>query len=543
MKTPKDILIWLRDVAKNNKIQQKLNYHSLSLWWFFESTLTYFIYDILQNRKHTSPTNSILKYLAFIPGYYYIYLILRILPRVTWGKLVEGDYKKRRDNHRRVMAISYSGYWKRVDIPQLKGKVADHDTMLGAITHSLRNCEFDLVSLDIDSSLFFDLPTMLEKRYTWKPVEKYLSFSAIKAAFKAVTYYNKERNKLIKSEAFTNSLDYNSTPLAASLKRELIKIFGGYAFEAVLYIEIMREAIRSEKPDLILITYEYGLLGRAAVFAGKLEGVPTLALQHGNLSQNHIGYIHSKEEISPKLTPEHCPLPDKTAVSGPWYKKILIEYGNYPTDSIEVTGQPRYDFLGQADMVFDRQAYCQKNGLRNQKTIVLICTQPMLSLHLRDIIIEFNKLPDIQIVIKPHPLEKKRQLEKLIWPNSKNVLVLPENSNTYESIYSCDLMLALFSTTITEALMLNKPVIIVNLTGQANPMTYVESKVALNVSKIEELGKTINDVLHGVSIGEELAKARNDFIYEHCYKMDGKATDRVIETISDLIAIAKLKQL
>ena len=444
----------------------------------------------------------------------------------------------------KVIVASYSGYWKRVATGKSENKALDQDVILGDITTALRRERFNVIALDRGSSRPADLKKVIEKRGLWKPVETYLTPGIIRNAFEASRRYHKEWSHLKDSQEFINSLNYNEISLYSSLKGEFKKIFEGHASEAVLFIELMRRIIKIEKPDLILTTDEYDLFGRAAVIAGKLWGVPTLAIQHGNISPDHVGYIHTKDEISDEIAPEYCPLATKTAVYGPWPKKVLVEDCNYPEGSVVVTGQARYDTLARADKIFSRENFCERYGLDAGNKIALICTQafPVFEeriVFLKSILKALKEFPEIQIVIKPHPNENEEWCKEIVEEQKASVSILPKRSNTYEAIYACDIMLAFFSTTITEALILNKPVVVVNLTGRLDPMPYVESGAALGSYREEDIEPAIRKALYDENIREKLRNVRTKFVHEHCYKIDGKGSERVVRLIGEII---KLKE-
>lgn len=88
------------------------------------------------------------------------------------------------------------------------------------------------------------------------------------------------------------------------------------------------------------------------------------------------------------------------------------------------------------------------------------------------------------------------------------------------------------STTGMEAVALNKPVIVVNLTGRPDPVEYVKERVALGVYKEEDLKPAVEQLLRDDS---ELAKNRKKYVEKYLYKIDGKATERIINLIKEVI--------
>ena len=113
-----------------------------------------------------------------------------------------------------------------------------------------------------------------------------------------------------------------------------------------------------------------------------------------------------------------------------------------------------------------------------------------------------------------------------------NAVVTPKSSDTYEQLFVCDLMIARHSTTAMEAVALNKPVIILNLSGEPDPVEYVKEGVASGVYKAEDLKPTIEKLLKDDS---ELAKNRKSYIEKYLYKIDGNASERIVKLIERII--------
>ena len=83
-----------------------------------------------------------------------------------------------------------------------------------------------------------------------------------------------------------------------------------------------------------------------------------------------------------------------------------------------------------------------------------------------------------------------------------------------------------------EAVILNKPVIILNLSGDPDRVNYVHEGVALGVYDPANLPATVEKILDDSSI---LHEKREDYIKKYLYKVDGKATERVVSLIKPLL--------
>lgn len=549
MESHKDVLTWLKYVSRKYSLPGRLNYKHISLWWFNEFPLSVFIADTLSDRMRKSAYSTFKRYLYRLPFLVTLYFLVKAVLLFVVGKLIIRKRAVESGGGAGIMAVSYNVLWRPHPVLVEGGDSISRDAILGDIITRLRHNQTNVVALYEDASLLVDFKTMTEKNRAekglWKPIETYLTFNIIKTALRASRRYKKEWGKLKNNPGFVESLEYKGMPLFDLLKDYFRVIFGPNTFAQVLFIELMERAIELEKPVLLLIAGETLSLGKAAVIAGKLKGVPALAIQHGNINPEYPEYLLAKEEVSPEIAPEYCPLPDKTAVYGPWTKKVLVEDCNYPGEAVVVTGQPRYDTLAKADEIFSKEEFCQKHGLDLDKKIALVCTEnlPIFEeniIFLRGILKARKELPGVQVVIKPHHAERGKWYEKLAGEEGADALILPKKFNTYLAMYACDVMLAFFSTTITEAAILDKPVVVVNLAGKPDPMPYVESGVAVGAYRQEDIAPAIRDTLYNKEVMLKLARARKGFIYEHAYIQDGRATERVAELIKQMLAGGKL---
>lgn len=291
------------------------------------------------------------------------------------------------------------------------------------------------------------------------------------------------------------------------------------------------------KPKVFFTICEYGPEQYMGIAAAKKLGIKTVALQHGVIHPSHNGYYHLLENVS--KTDEdftNYVLPDITCVQGEYEKRILLKYG-YPKEKVVVTGQPRYDLLYYADKIYDKKQIFKQLELDAHKKLIVWTTQTHgLSLeenkkNIAAIYSAVKTLKNVQLVIKLHPGEDQRAaLYKK--DESFNPIIKGKGMDTYALLYACDLMVTRHSTTAMEAVALNKPVIILNLSREPDPVEYVKEGVALGVYKKEDLKTAIEKLLKD---DYELAKNRKKYIEKYLYKIDGKATERVVNLIEEMI--------
>lgn len=289
--------------------------------------------------------------------------------------------------------------------------------------------------------------------------------------------------------------------------------------------------------------YEYGIFELSLIVAGKKQNIPVLAVQHGIITPSHDGYMHSKDELSTNgsIKSPYYPIPDITAVFGPYYNDILTNLSTYPENSVVVTGQPRYDILYHAHEMYNKEQFLERYNIPKNHKIVLWTTQCHAfsdeenNANSRAIFGALENLADVTLILKQHPGEGEKYTDMIMDALKDyhiNVIILPRDSDTYEQLTVCDLLIVKKSTTAMEAVALNKPVIVLNLSGKPDVIDYVEEGVALGVYKENDLSIAIEKLLKDDS---ELADNRESYVGKYLYKIDGKSTERVVQLIKKMV--------
>ena len=231
--------------------------------------------------------------------------------------------------------------------------------------------------------------------------------------------------------------------------------------------------------------------------------------------------------------------PDYFLASGKFFGKVKEDNG--AAEKVFVTGLPRYDVLHDAKDLYSKSKFLNRFGLQHGQKIVLWCTQCHVfsdeenRINLEAMLGALKRLKSVTLIIKQHPAEDQKYTElikRYIDDCSVSAMILPKDSDIYELLYVCDLMVTRHSTTTMEAIALNKPVIILNLSGNPDPVEYVEEGVAIGVYVTEDLKSGIERLLENDS---ELEANRERYIERYLYKIDGKATERVMDLLKDIL--------
>ena len=234
----------------------------------------------------------------------------------------------------------------------------------------------------------------------------------------------------------------------------------------------------------------------------------------------------------------------KIAVAGDSCKNTLVSQG-VDASRIIVTGQPRFDELFQKNL--NEEMYLNLGIDKNKKTILLthahfveagMWSQEEEDIFLSSIIRASSKVPNSQLIIKLHPWQDVNSYLRFL-EGSKNIILCGEDTDIYALINLCDVLLTVLSTTALEALIADKPVIIIDLFGELES-PYVQSGAAIGAYKEEDIASAIDRALYNKEVRKNLAEARGKFVYEHAYKQDGKASKRVADLIIRMVKESKV---
>lgn len=208
---------------------------------------------------------------------------------------------------------------------------------------------------------------------------------------------------------------------------------------------------------------------------------------------------------------------------------------------VKVIGQPRYDSLFHINKLYSKTQIFSKYHINPSHKIILWTTQ-FTAMDDEEIILTFDTVfstlkdfKNITLIIKQHPGEShnhRKLIKTYLHKYHLNAVLPPKNSDTFEFLHICDCMISKSSTTITEAIILNKPVIVLNLGKTSDMQDYVQEGVAIGVYIESNLKPAIEKLIF---CGDESMIYRNSFIQNYVYKFDGMATNRVLQFINNLL--------
>ncbi len=301
----------------------------------------------------------------------------------------------------------------------------------------------------------------------------------------------------------------------------------------LMYYEVFKKIFVEKQADAVVMYASGMTLERTAIQAAHTLHIPSIRLMHGLALSNtkwtnpDMNYVLSNNELE---------------------KKQYIQLGA-PAKSIVVTG-PIF--------LHNIKRYLKMKKQPNKQPHILFCTAPMIAENVIEKSRYFSyiqkflaELKDVNggrctVKIKLHPLEKEGEeyrkiIQELQAPNI-NIVEGMEKNVLYGLIHECDAFVSFFSTTISEANLLGRLTILIDLYDH-----YFVDRFGIYFRNTEAVLKAdpdtpagtlrtlVEKVLFDESMRKDLASKRAKFVRLFFYKKDGRAPERAVKNIKKII--------
>ncbi|HQP98553.1 MAG TPA: hypothetical protein PLY86_08880 [bacterium] len=332
--------------------------------------------------------------------------------------------------------------------------------------------------------------------------ESRMGFIASRIAFAAK--WRRMQNDL----GFLQQFQYRNTPLMPALRDILTTAFLKILPECWEMLLIARTMLDREKPNAVMATYETGPFQRALLIAAKEREIPTVGLMHGMIFRNHYDYCHERVFNDRRGIEEGFIIPDRFCVWGEFHRRVLTENFIYPRDSVVVTGSWQHEVCDREDM--KRKAATLRDKLcktGNERVILLGGCGENVADFLSICVEEVMKWENHRIIVKLHPIcERLGLIDR--YADLERAGLLARGEDLLSSILASDLVISQVSTTISEVVLLDRPVIWANFWKCTGYEAYLDDSAVLYTETNEELTKSIEQGLYDEPTMCRLAEAR-----------------------------------
>ena len=281
--------------------------------------------------------------------------------------------------------------------------------------------------------------------------------------------------------------------------------FQWYSFnllKSVRAISIAEISIDLFQPKKIIATDVSDYESKCFSLIGRDKNIPSICIQYGMLS-------HLDSEWS-FFSQDAVAVFDKEAFS------ILKSFG-IPSSKIFITGNPRFDNY-KNDISVRKKTRAQLN-LNDKTPLILFISIPSSNNTLGSVesIISESQYTRVlesiysldnhenkwRMIIRYHPEENIELHEKFEIDN----FIINPTCNIYELLNACDLVISLHSTVGLEAIILDKPLLLIDYYN-TELVDYAKRGAALKVQYPDELEKAVQKLLYDKKERKKLAPKR-----------------------------------
>lgn len=437
-----------------------------------------------------------------------------------------------------VVLFSHKKYWRREFNP-LRGDVAPTDTAVYSVAKALIDAGDNVHCIDGNYGFVGGLGPLWQKlsgeqRPQWSTFDQWYPLAKLWSACKGV---RNARKVFEHKRDLEDIFSYAGFDTGYLFLPRLHFLLHDYLWKSALWIEAGREFVRQTRPGLVALTYETGTLSRAIISACKEEGVPTIGMQHGAFSDATDDYVRTP------LTHAHCYVPDKTAVWGERFRQVLLEKSAYREGEIVVTGNPRMDFLVEAQSLLATRQLYQKYGLDPERNIAIAAPTETIgrSQHMAKdrffdgIVAAARANPDTQWVIKLKPGAENQEYYRRRLPDIGDVELVLTEDDLYPLLVVSAVVVTPPSSVAIEALLMRKPVIYVVFSDAEDYFPHLSAQGAVRtVHKMDNLHLEVERLCREAPHGLLTESKLTDLVFEENYKPDGRAAKRIAELIQNV---------
>jgi hypothetical protein len=300
-------------------------------------------------------------------------------------------------------------------------------------------------------------------------------------------------------------------------------------------------ALDALRPKVVITYAEAGGWGRALVLEARRRDIPTVALQHGFIYRHWLNYLHEPDEMQPSagnLADVGFPRPDCTLLFDELTREHLEVRGHFPSDSLRVTGSVRLDAIVAAAHAFDpaaRSALRAQLGAGINSPIALVAAKYVqLGPAFAALVEAARAMPDIRLVIKPHPAEGAGPY-LLACQGVDNVVLAPPSAELGQLTAVASALVTANSTAAIEAMPLGVPTLVVALPNNLSP--FVEAGAMAGAGSPQAVAPALRALLYDREMRQRVAAAQEAFMRRYRIQADGRAAERAAEAILSLARI------
>lgn len=331
-------------------------------------------------------------------------------------------------------------------------------------------------------------------------------------------------SRLFSTEALRRGFQIDGVPVAPLLLGSFHHVLWHTNRWGSRWAAWTEDALKRCQPDVVVTSNDTSQVGQTLALVCRKLGIPSVYVQHGIIPYDPYA-IAGRADI--------------LLIWGEVSRRALIRLGNRP-EQLRLTGAAQYDRFFSAE-----QVAALPSGFRVKpgSPLVVFTSQPpargvpesVYRRSLRAVLEVARAVSDIELVIKLHPIEAPEVANVLVKEAGVPARVVKE-FDTRILLKAADLVMTQYSTTGLEALLLGKPLVTINLSGEPDRAPYAGGGAAVGVYSADDLPGVVQRCLTHAETRGGLAEKRETFLQEMFTARDGSASDRCAREILAVMA-------
>jgi hypothetical protein len=381
-------------------------------------------------------------------------------------------------------------------------------------------------------------PIVARDGTTIMPVERYAPASAL-AASRAV-YRDRHRAR----RSLWNSADLRAHAVIHGcdcwpLVREQLAGIALLQFPwSARSMDEAAAALDAIGPEVAITYAEAGGWGRAIALECRRRGIPLAGLQHGFIYRHWLNYRHEPDETTadPRNPSDRgFPFPAATLLFDEHAARHLSTAGRFPPSTLAVTGSARLDELAasmRAVTAADTDRVRRECGAGEARAFVLFAAKEREARPFLPALVDaIRDMPDVHLVIKPHPAETPDVYRAAI-AGVANTHVTPAGATLPPLLAAASAIVTVNSTVAIDALSFGLPSLVIGLPNNLSP--FVDAGWMLGAGSTEEIRTRLPKVLYDQEFRSSVHSRA-----VHPAHNDGQAASRSAEAILALARSGK----
>ncbi len=294
-------------------------------------------------------------------------------------------------------------------------------------------------------------------------------------------------------------------------------------------------ALEALRPRVALTYAEAGGWGRALMLECRRRGIRSVGLQHGFIYRHWLNYLHEPDEMAAARDhPEDAgfPRPALTLLFDDYARLHLEQHGQFPPESLAVTGSPRLDALVAAaqsvssgDIARAREAA----GAAESAALVVLVAKYKEARHVLPPLVEaVAAMPGVQLAIKTHPAETPDAYEGAAG-GRPNIRVLPASAPLAPLLRASRAVVTVNSTVALDAAVLGLPALVIGLPNNLSP--FVEAGIMAGAASPAEIAPALRRILYDEGFRRQIEGERSAYLTRFGMGSDGRAAARAADAV------------